>query len=280
MTIRAPQLRLYDADSLCFSRRSMSKNPVSPEPRTGVRVWVDCVLFYAIVIIFGLFGLLEGVVAAILYLILPREMGMRLGRRMNLALFRLFTFLIRAAHLVYPDLKELDKLKNEKGIIIAPNHITALDALFVISRLPNVVCIMKASLWDSPVFGGGSRLAGYLRNDNTSSMFRKASDELKTGGQLLIFPEGTRGDEVPISAFKGGFGIIAQHSGAAVQSVFFESNSRYLGKGWSVWKLPKWPMIYRARLGERFSLEKNGNVKEFVAKLEEYYSRELEKSEL
>ena len=77
----------------------MSKNPVSPEPRTGVRVWVDCVLFYSIVIAFGLFGLLEAIVAAILYLILPREMGIRLGRRMNLALFRLFTFLIRAAHL-------------------------------------------------------------------------------------------------------------------------------------------------------------------------------------
>ena len=74
-----------------------------------------------------------------------------------------------------PDTSALDALRDEKGIIIAPNHITSLDALFVITRLPNIVCIMKAKLWDSPVFGGGSRLAGYLRNDNSSSMFRKAS---------------------------------------------------------------------------------------------------------
>ena len=39
-------------------------------------------------------------------------------------------------------------------------------------------------------------------------------------------------------------------------------------------------MIYKVRLGKRFRLEKNGNVKEFVAELEEYYSRELETSDL
>lgn len=258
----------------------MSKKPVSPKPRKGVRVWVDCVLFYAIVAIFGLAGMLVAVVAALLYLLLPRKLGMRIGRRLNLGLFRLFAWVIRGAHLVYPDLKALDALRDQKGVIIAPNHITALDALFVISRLPNLVCIIKANIWDSPVLGGGARLAGYLRNDLSSAMFRRASEELKAGEQLLIFPEGTRGSERPVSPFKGGVGIIAQHSGAVVQTVLFECNTRYLGKGWSVWKLPKWPMIYRVRLGEKFRLEKNGNVKEFVERLEEYYSRELEHSEL
>ena len=199
---------------------------------------------------------------------------------MNLGLFRLFTLLISASRLVHVDLRPLDRLREEKCIIIAPNHITSLEALFIISRLPNIVCIMKASLWDNPVFGGGSRLAGYLRNDNTSAMFRRASDELKAGGQLLVFPEGTRGTESPISPFKGGFGIIAQHSGAPVQTVLYETNTRFLSKGWPVWKVPPWPIIYKVRLGERFSLEKNGNVKEFVAMLEEYYSRELEDCEL
>jgi 1-acyl-sn-glycerol-3-phosphate acyltransferase len=223
--------------------------------------------------------MLTAVLGALLYLVLPRNRGKRVGRWINLGLFRVFAWMIRGAHLVYPDLEALDALRDVEGIIIAPNHLTSLDALFVISRLPNIVCIMKAGLWDNPVFGGGSRLAGYLRDDNTSSMFRKASEELQAGEQLLVFPEGTRGSDQPISPFKGGVGIIAQHSGAEVQTVLFECNTRYLGKGWPVWKLPKWPMIYRVRLGKRFSLEKNGNVKEFVAKLEEYYSRELENSE-
>lgn len=258
----------------------MSKALPPERARKGIRLWVDCVLLYLIVAGFGIVGMLTAIVSAVLYLLLPRRVGIRCGRWMNLALFRFFAWIIRAAHLVYPDLQALDALRHERGIIIAPNHITSLDALFVISRLPNIVCIMKAALWDSPVFGGGSRLAGYLRNDLTSAMFRKASEELQAGEQLLVFPEGTRGSERPISPFKGGVGIIAQHSGAPVQTVLFECNTRYLGKGWPVWKLPKWPMIYRVRLGERFSLEKNGNVKEFVARLEEYYSRELEDSEL
>lgn len=257
----------------------MPKKSISPEPRTGFRVWVDCVLLYLIVSAFGVGGMLTALLATLIHLVLPRNRGKRLGRWLNLGLFRLFAWVIRAAHLVYPELEALDTLREEKGIIIAPNHITSLDALFVISRLPNIVCIMKAPLWDNPVFGGGSRLAGYIRNDMGSAMFRKASEELQAGEQVLVFPEGTRGSESPISSFKGGVGIIAQHSGAEVQTVLFESNTRYLGKGWPVWKNPHWPMLYRVRLGKRFRLEKNGNVKEFVAELEEYYSRELENSE-
>ena len=148
---------------------------------------VDCVLLYLIVGAFGVVGMLIALLGALLYLVLPRNRGKRIGRWINLGLFRLFAWVIRAAHLVYPDLKALDALREEKGIIIAPNHITSLDALFVISRLPNLVCIMKAPLWDNLVFGGGSRLAGYIRNDNSSAMFRKASDELQAGEQLSGF---------------------------------------------------------------------------------------------
>ncbi|MFT5107508.1 MAG: 1-acyl-sn-glycerol-3-phosphate acyltransferase, partial [Pseudoalteromonas tetraodonis] len=115
----------------------MPKKSISPEPRTGFRVWVDCVLLYLIVSAFGVGGMLTALLATLIHLVLPRNRGKRLGRWLNLGLFRLFAWVIRAAHLVYPELEALDTLREEKGIIIAPNHITSLDALFVISRLPN-----------------------------------------------------------------------------------------------------------------------------------------------
>ena len=57
-------------------------------------------------------------------------------------------------------------------------------------------------------------------------------------------------------------------------TVFIETNSPFLSKGWPILKKPELPLIYRARLGKRF--EVSGNVKSFVSELEAYYRQELE----
>jgi 1-acyl-sn-glycerol-3-phosphate acyltransferase len=104
----------------------------------------------------------------------------------------------------------LDILRGEPSIVIAPNHPSLLDAVLVISRLPKVVCIMKAKIWDNPLLGAGARLSGYIRNDSPVSMIKLAAKELEAGHQLLVFPEGTRTVNKPINPFKGGFAVIAK----------------------------------------------------------------------
>jgi 1-acyl-sn-glycerol-3-phosphate acyltransferase len=90
---------------------------------------------------------------------------------------------------------------------------------------------------------------------------------------LLVFPEGTRTREPPINPFKGGFALMAKKSGAEVQTIFIETESTFLNKGWPVLKKPDFPLTYRARRGKR--LRVSGDVKAFVANLESYYREEL-----
>ena len=111
---------------------------------------------------------------------------------------------------------------------------------------------MKAKIWDNPVLGGGARLAGYIRNDSPRGMVRQAASELRAGHCLLVFPEGTRTRSRPVNRFKGGFALIAKRAGAPVQTVFIETDSPFLGKGWPAFKRPRFPVVYRVRLGERF----------------------------
>ena len=85
--------------------------------------------------------------------------------------------------------------------------------------------------------------------------------------------EGTRTTRKPVNSFKGGFALIAKTAGAPVQTVFIETSSPFLSKGWSLFKKPDFPLVYRARLGRRF--EVNGEVKAFVADLEDYYQESL-----
>jgi 1-acyl-sn-glycerol-3-phosphate acyltransferase len=171
------------------------------------------------------------------------------------------------------DLTALDALRDEPGLVIAPNHPTLLDALLVTSRLPRIVCITKASLWDNPALGASCRLSAYIRNDSSHKLVRRAAEAMKGGSQLLIFPEGTRTITPPIGPFKAGFALMARQAGVPVQTVLLQASSPYLQKGWPLWRRPDFPLTYRARLGRRFTV--NGPAEAFSDQLAAYFRAEL-----
>ena len=101
--------------------------------------------------------------------------------------------------------------------------------------------------------GAGARLARYIRNDSAHSMVRLAVHDLRTGGQLVIFPEGTRTTRRPVNPFTSAATLISKLAGAPIQTVFIDTDSPYLGKGWPLWRLPPLPIRFSVRLGERFA---------------------------
>ena len=230
-------------------------------------------VFYLGYLYFGAGCVLVSLVSAALHPLFPDELGSRLGRWMTGSHFRGFLALLRASRLVRIELAALDDLRGERSIILAPNHPCLLDAVLIIARLPQTACIMKAEIWDSFFLGGGARLSGYIRNDSPINLVRLSTKELRAGHQLLVFPEGTRTRTHPINSFKGGFALMAKKSGAEVQTIFIETNSTFLSKGWPTLKKPEFPLIFRVRLGKRFRV--TGDIKTFVSELESYYRQEL-----
>jgi 1-acyl-sn-glycerol-3-phosphate acyltransferase len=190
-----------------------------------------------------------------------------------MALFRGFLGVLQASGIVKCDLSALDALRDEQALIIAPNHPSLLDAVLVVSRLPQVVCIMKAEIWDNVILGGGARFAAYIRDDVPLGMVRAAVAAVRAGNQLLVFPEGTRTRTKAAYHFKGGFALIAKTARAPVQTVIIETNSMFLSKGWPLFRKPDFPLIFRARLGRRF--EAHADVKTLVADMECYYRETL-----
>jgi 1-acyl-sn-glycerol-3-phosphate acyltransferase len=216
---------------------------------------------------------LWSVPAALLYRLLPRRLGEPLGQFMIMAGFRYFIAIMRLSGIIKFDLSALDSLRQRSPLIIAPNHPSLLDAVLVISRVPHVACAAKAAIWDNVFLGGGARLAGFIRNDSPTRLIRQAARQLRAGRHFLIFPEGTRSNAEPVGDFKGGFALIAKKAGAPVQTVFIESNTNFLGKGWPLLRKPQFPLVYRARLGRCFRAE--GDTRAFVRELNDYYRQEL-----
>ena len=166
------------------------------------------------------------------------------------------------------ELSALDQLRDAGPLVLAPNHPCLLDAVMVISRLPDVVCIMKAGLMNNLFLGAGARLAGYIRNEPTLAMVRGAVGELQGGSQLLIFPEGTRTVRDPLNPLLPTTAIIASRAGVPLQTIFIETDSAYLAKGWPLFRRPDMPIHYRLRLGRRFEPRRDAHA--LTAELEAY----------
>ena len=132
---------------------------------------------------------------------------------------------------------------------------------------------MKAEIWDNLILGGGARFAAYIRDDCPFSMIRSSVAAVRAGNQLLVFPEGTRTRSKAHYRFKGGFALIAKTARVPVQTVFIETNSLFLSKGWPLFRKPAFPLIYRVKLGKRFEVQ--GDVKPVIGELECYYRETL-----
>ena len=266
----------------CVSRAASSASPaasLAPPgqgaslPATWVRLGYEYAVFYLGLMLFAAPMLMWSLLAGSIRPFVPRRIGVAIGRRVVTRIFRTYLLLLTSSGLVKLDLGALDALRDERGLIIAPNHPAMLDVVLMVSRLPRAVCIMKADLGKNIILGGATHLAGYIHNDSAFSMIRQASAEVRSGGQLLIFPEGTRTTQYPVNRFKRGFAMIAKTAGVPVQTVLIESNSSFLSKSWPWFKKPAFPLLYRVTLGRRFEVD--CGVKEFVADLEDYYREVL-----
>ena len=228
---------------------------------------------YALLRGLGLVSLGWNLVAMLLYPVLPPDTARPLGRRVIAGAYRLFWAIASVTGMMRIDARCLDALRDERGLILAANHPTMLDALLLVARLPRSACIMKAGLMKNVFLGAGARLAHYIRNDSAHTMVRLAVHDLRRGGQLVIFPEGTRTVTPPLNPFCSGVTLIAKLAQAPIQTVFIDTDSPYLGKGWPLWRLPPLPIEFSVRLGRRF--EPADDPAAQLREIEAYIAREL-----
>lgn len=236
---------------------------------------VVTVCFYLALAHLGAMSLTWNLACVLLYPLMSRRQGTVVGRAAISSVYRGFwRCLVWTGVMRLENSEALDVLeKNDKGLIIAANHPSALDALLIVARVPRGICIMRASLMQNPCLGYGAKLARYIRNDPPHAMVKSAVENLKEGGQLIMFPEGTRTVEPPVNDFLPGTTLIAHMAQVPIQTVIIETDSPYLGKGWPIWKPPAFPMGFRVRLGRRF--EPEADHQGLTRKLKTYFEGEL-----
>jgi 1-acyl-sn-glycerol-3-phosphate acyltransferase len=229
---------------------------------------------YALLLLLGAVSLAWNLISMLLYPLLPAALGRTLGRATIAGAYRFFWAVASAVGMMRIDAGCLDALRDERGLIFVANHPTMLDALLLVARLPRSACIMKADLMKNIFLGAGARLARYIRNDSARGMVRLAVQDLRNGGQLVIFPEGTRTVAPPLNRFRPGVTLIAKLAEAPIQTVFIETETPYLGKGWPLWRVPPLPLVFTLRLGQRFAPSQDSDA--LLQQIEQYFRHTME----
>src|SRR3984957_5884315 len=236
-----------------------------------LKITYEYFALYSSLTLLGLICLTWSVFALPLYFVLPRRIGTAIGRRGIMSGFRLYSWSLSVTGTYRLDLQDIDSLKGGPPLILAPNHPCLIDALLILTRHPNLVCVMKSELMKNVFLGSGSSIDRCVRNDSPRQMVKESVTHLQEGGVLLLFPEGTRTTRQPINSLVGSVGLIAKHANVPVQTLVIETDSPFLSKGWPLFRRPALPITYRVRLGKRF--DPPADVPAFTAELDRYYKQ-------
>ncbi|WP_288902764.1 1-acyl-sn-glycerol-3-phosphate acyltransferase [uncultured Sneathiella sp.] len=197
--------------------------------------------------------------------------------------FRVFVYLLRVGGIIDSRFHDTERLQNVRGALIVANHPSLLDTVFLMSRMPDVQCIVKHELWDNVYLGGVMRAAGYIRNDgDAEKMMAQCEKTLKNGQNILVFPEGTRSVPGQALKFQRGFANIAMHFSAPIQLVTIICKPSTLTKGSPWYAIPSRQARFDITFNEQLDMAdylrhepRSLKVRKLTRELEQYYIGKL-----
>ena len=158
-------------------------------------------------------------------------------QRLNCIFFRWFFRLLR---LITPGvtLNIRDEVRTIRSSIIVCNHLSYLDPILLISLFEKQKTIVKSAFFSAPVFGWILRQSGYIPsqagNEYASLMIRNIEnigEYLASGGNVFIFPEGTRSRTGRLGPFNKGAFSIARYCRAPIQCLMIRDTNRLFVPG-------------------------------------------------
>ncbi len=125
-----------------------------------------------------------------------------------------------------------------RSSVVVCNHRSYLDSIFLISLYARHNTIVKSRLFDIPVFGRFLQWSGYIPSSAegrfAEMMIRRLEGMeafLADGGNLIVFPEGTRSRDGRIGPLNKGAFKIARRCRAPIKVLFVRHTERMFRPG-------------------------------------------------
>jgi 1-acyl-sn-glycerol-3-phosphate acyltransferase len=129
-------------------------------------------------------------------------------------------------------------LKQVRASVVVCNHVSYIDPLLLIAQFPRHTTIVKNRLFSIPVFGWMLGLSGYLPAaahgrlaEKMIACMGKMPEFLAAGGNLIVFPEGTRSRTGVVGELNPGAFKIARRFHAPIAVAAIENSQRLFTPG-------------------------------------------------
>jgi len=125
-----------------------------------------------------------------------------------------------------------------RSAVVVCNHVSYIDPLLLISLFARHTTIVKNRLLRIPIFGWMLALSGYLPAESQGPLAGRMVEQLEqmpgflaAGGNLIVFPEGTRSRNGAVGALNAGAFKIARLCRAPLAVVRIENSDRLFTPG-------------------------------------------------
>ena len=162
----------------------------------------------------------------------------------------------------------------KRPVIFAANHSSHADTSLILHALTDrardrTVVAAAADYWfKRPMLGNIVSLFlntfPFSRTGGAQAQLHASSQLLKSGWNLVLFPEGSRSPDGRIQEFKAGVGHLANETGTPVVPMHIRGAFQVMPRGQ---KLPL-PGPVRVRIGKPMSPEPKEGSREFTARIE------------
>jgi 1-acyl-sn-glycerol-3-phosphate acyltransferase len=207
-----------------------------------------------------------------------------LARHVIRVAFRGFIDLMRLLGVLRYDIRGLERLQRG-GLLILANHPTLIDTVFLMAFVKNADCIVNSRLWHNPFTRGPVRAAGYSSNEGGVDLIENCIASLRSGNNLIIFPEGTRTPKHGGLHFKRGAANIAVRGRYKVTPVVIHCTPPALSKGDKWWSgAARWVQFsleIQEDIDVRPFIAETGNevlsARHLTTYLQDYFTKESER---
>jgi len=125
-----------------------------------------------------------------------------------------------------------------RGAVIVANHVSYLDPILLISLFPRHTTIAKKRLFRIPLYGRMLRWSGYIPSstdgplkDLMLAIMERMPTFMADGGNLIVFPEGTRSRDGRIGPLNSGAFKIARLCKAPIHVLYMADTDRLFRPG-------------------------------------------------
>ncbi|RXH57518.1 lysophospholipid acyltransferase family protein [Granulicella sibirica] len=150
---------------------------------------------------------------------------------------RIIRLALRAAG-IKVDSIGLENVPKAESVIFMSNHVSNLDPPVLLPSLPGRSSVLlKKELMKIPILGTAMRMAQFVpvergsRRESAAASVAAAAAALRSGLNILVYPEGTRSTDGRLSTFKKGPFFLAQQTLAPIVPIAISGTEHMLRKG-------------------------------------------------